>query len=111
MKPLTFFFRFANENSTTVICLRTGKNPNAETEKVFLIYGVSYFCVFIVLSEANKECPHRKEVCPLSMQLPADLQSHVTEDRLPKTILVRAYFSPVTALAHHTICVDETIHL
>lgn len=100
----------ANENSTTVICFRTGKILNTETEKVFVFYG--FFCFFIVLSEADKECPHWKEVCSLSMQLPADLQSHITEDRLPKTILVRAYFSPITALAHyHTICVDEIIHL
>lgn len=118
MKLLTFFFQEVDLTSYLRLILdeniffRTGENLNTDTEKVFVFYGFLYFCVFIILSEADKERPHWKEVCPLSLQLPADLQSHLTEDRLPKTILVRAYFPPVTALAHyHTICVDETIHL
>lgn len=45
--------------------------------------------LFLSSSSAYKECPHWKEVCPLSVQLSAHLQSHVTENRLSQAVLVR----------------------
>lgn len=54
------------------------------------MFEVSYssICVFTSLVSAHQECSCWKEVCPLSLQLSADLQSDVAEDRLSKTVLV-----------------------
>lgn len=44
---------------------------------------------YISFPAADKKCPCWEEVRPLPVQLSTDLQSHVAEDRLPQTILVR----------------------
>lgn len=59
------------------------------TRRVFGFSPTNLLNAFVSLLVANKERPGREEVCSLSMQLSADLQSHIAEDRLCQALLVR----------------------
>lgn len=70
------------------------ENISAEESSSRFLFVIVFLLMFVLrvsssLSVADKERSRREEVRPLSLQLSADLQSHVAEDRLSTTVLVR----------------------
>lgn len=57
--------------------------------RIFGLSSTDLRITFVFLLAADKERPGREKVCSLSMQLSADLQSHIAEDRLCQNLLVR----------------------
>lgn len=59
------------------------------TRRVLGLGSTNLLNAFVSVVVADKERPGREEVRSLSMQLSADLQSHIAEDRLCQALLVR----------------------
>lgn len=75
--------------TTAVCCEIKQMKLLVSTRRVFGFRSTHLLNAFVSLLVANKERSGREEVCSLSMQLSADLQSHIAEDRLCQALLVR----------------------